>query len=85
MDKLVIKQKEDAKGKAMTGANTLVTLNGKPLRGCTGIKFEVQAASVAKVTIEMIAEVDIEGEFVVGSITKINKEDLEGQDERKES
>lgn len=85
MDKLSIKQKEEAKGKAMTGANTQVTLNGKPLRGCTGIKFEVQAASVAKVTIEMIAEVDIEGEFTIGQITKTHKEDLEDQDERKES
>lgn len=85
MNKLTIKQKEESKGKVMTGANTEVLLNGKPLPGLTGIKFEVKAASIAKVTLEMIAEVDIQGDFVIGQFQKVFKKDLEEKDERKES
>lgn len=60
--KLRIKNKPDREGKLSTGATMEVTLDGQPLRGVSFFKFEVKAAGVAKVMIEMFAEVDVEVE-----------------------
>lgn len=40
--------------KMLTGSNTILLMDGVPVKGCCSFKFEVQAAEVAKVTIEMI-------------------------------
>ena len=47
-----------------TGANTLVFLDGKPLVGATSVKFEVAARGVGKVTIELLASVEIDETIV---------------------
>jgi hypothetical protein len=56
--KLSIKNKQP--GTLSTGANTLIELDGKPLRGVTFLKLECKPANVVKVTMEMYAEVEAE-------------------------
>jgi hypothetical protein len=43
-----------------TGANTEVTLDGKPLTNISFLKIEIRARKVAKVMMEMYVEVDAE-------------------------
>lgn len=43
-----------------TGANTQVTLDGKPLNNLSFLKIEIGARKVAKVMMEMYVEVDVE-------------------------
>lgn len=74
MDKILIKQKDDANG-VMVGANTEVFLNGERIKGATGVKFEVKAKEIAKVTIEMVGKVEIEGNFLLGSYEPVKVED----------
>lgn len=45
---------------ATSGANVRVLLDGEPLRSCHKLTFEVQAGKVARVVLEMLAEVEIE-------------------------
>ena len=45
-------------GSVSTGANTIVELDGKVIGGCTFLKIELKPQKVAKVTIEMLAEID---------------------------
>lgn len=85
MDKITIKKRSDSKVGAMTGANTEVYLNGEKLKSCTGVKFEVKAASIAKIELEFVGEVELEGDFVVGQIERKTKKDLEMENESKES
>lgn len=66
--KITVRKKEGAEG-PMTGANTEILLDGKPLKMATGLKFEVSATSVAKVTIELLADVEIEGEVESVQVT----------------
>ena len=76
--KIEVRQKPDS-GTVMTGANTELLLDGKPIKMVQGFKFEVQAGGVAKVTLEMIAEVGLAAEL--GELTQVyvNKEDLDGK------
>ena len=74
MDKILIKQKDGAKG-CMVGANTEVFLNGEKIKGATAVKFEVKAKEIAKVTIEMTGKVEVEGNFILGSYEPIKNED----------
>lgn len=60
--KIEIRQKEDSGG-AMTGANTEILMDGKPLKGVMGIKFQVTAGGVAKVNLDMIANVAVIGQI----------------------
>jgi len=53
---LVIQPRRGAAG-ISTGANTLVTLDGKPLGGCYEITYECNAKEVARVTLKMYAQV----------------------------
>lgn len=67
--KIEIRQKEGSEDQIMTGANTQILLDGKPLKGVTGVKFEVNARGVAKVTLEMYANVK-----VIGNIEDLTQE-----------
>lgn len=57
LPKLVIKQKNP---EAMfTGANTIVELDGKELKGITFLKIEVKGGRVGKVLLELVANVEM--------------------------
>lgn len=60
---LLIRQKAEEPGakRYMHGAVTEVLLDGKPLRGVSKLLFEVAAKQVAKVHLEVYADVEIEG------------------------
>lgn len=62
MSKLVIRNCPGSEGQLSKGANMEVLLDGKPIKGATFVKFEVKAAKLAKVVIELYAEVEIEAE-----------------------
>lgn len=56
---------EPGKGvRPMTGAVTQVILDGLPLRGVSRLTFEVGAKEIAKVYLEMYADVQVMGEGV---------------------
>lgn len=60
VQKITIRNRPGAEGKITSGGNTQVLLDGVPIRGATFVKFEVHAAKLAKVTVEMFAEVEME-------------------------
>lgn len=63
MHKITIRKREGVpSNRILTGATTDILLDGQPLKGCTGFKFEVEARGIAKVTISMFADVDIDTE-----------------------
>lgn len=45
-------------GNVSTGPNTVIELDGKPLSGVTFLKIELKPAKIAKVTIEMMVEME---------------------------
>lgn len=48
-------------GGVMTGANTTIKMDGKALTGVTSVSFKVNAVGVAKIQIEFIGQVEIDG------------------------
>ena len=50
-------------GMSQKGATTKVFLDDKSLTGVTFLKFEVKAGGMAKVTIEMLVDAEIESEL----------------------
>lgn len=58
--KLQVRNKPGTEGHISKGAITEVLLDGKPLKGVSFFKFEVKAGGVAKVMLEMYADVDVE-------------------------
>lgn len=58
--KVQIKNRKHAEDKISVGANMEVLIDGQPLRGVTFFKFEVKAKGIAKVMLEMYAEVEID-------------------------
>lgn len=60
--KIQVRNRPGAEGKITTGANTEVLLDGKKLNGCRFVKIEVDARKVAKVMLELYAEVEVEVE-----------------------
>ncbi len=62
MHRLEVRQKEQPGNpkRLMTGAGTEVLLDGLPLKGVAGLTFEVAAKGVAKVFLEMYADVSID-------------------------
>lgn len=63
MHQIQVRRKPQADGGSttvQTGANTEVYMDGKLLRGVSFFKFEVKAAGVGKVYMEMFADVDID-------------------------
>lgn len=60
LHKITVRNRPGSEDRTTTGANTQVLLDGVPLKGASFFKFEVKAAKVAKVTIEMYAIVDLD-------------------------
>lgn len=59
--KITIRPKEGVpEGTPMTGANTQVLIDGEPFKGLTALAFDVETGSIARVTVQMFAQVDIE-------------------------
>lgn len=58
--KIEVRNRAGGEGKLTTGANTEILLDGKPLQGITFFKFEAKPSKIAKVCIEMVAEVGID-------------------------
>lgn len=58
LSRIEVRQRPDS-GMVMTGANTEVLLDGKPIPGITFFKLEVKAGGVAKIMMEMVATVDV--------------------------
>jgi len=63
LHRIQVRNKAAGSGKVMTGASTEVLLDGVPFRGVTFLKFEVKAKGVAKVLVEMFADVEIDAEL----------------------
>lgn len=66
---LEIKQREDSKNKLMVGANTVILIDGKPLRGAQAVKFEVNARGIAKATVTLVGRFNITGRSRIVKIT----------------
>lgn len=47
----------------MTGADTMILMDGKPLKGCCAFMFEVEADGVAKVTMELVGTFSMTAEI----------------------
>lgn len=60
--KIQVKRKPGSEGTVQTGATTLLYLDGKLLGGAKSFKFEVDCRSVAKATIELYADVEIDAD-----------------------
>lgn len=58
MPKLTVRNRKP--GTISVGANTEVLVNDKPIPGISFLKIEIKAKKVAKVTMEMYADVDLE-------------------------
>jgi hypothetical protein len=78
LHKIHIRPKPGTEGNIMTGQNTEVLFDGKPLIGPISIKFEVSSRSVAKVRIEMVVEVEIEGN-VARELTPAQKAEVNAE------
>jgi hypothetical protein len=59
--KVTVRNKPGAEGRLTVGANTEVLLDGVRVRGVNFIKIEIGAKKLAKVTIELYAEVEVDG------------------------
>jgi hypothetical protein len=64
---LEIEQRKGAKG-VMVGANTVLKIDGKPVKGATGVTFEVNAKGVAKATVTLIGRFKIKGRPLVRTV-----------------
>lgn len=69
LPKVTIRQREGATGNVMTGASTEVLINGKryPI---TKLSFDVESKSIAKLKLEMLANVEIEGKVLTEAVLK---------------
>jgi hypothetical protein len=76
LHKLQIKNKQNAEGQISKGANMEVLIDGQPLKGVTFIKFEVKACKVAKVMIEMLADVRVDANLPLSVETIKNTKDM---------
>ena len=61
MDHIKIKQKTGSKGQAMTGQNCEIYINGQRLTSAINVQFGCDAKGHAKVKLEMLGNIDIEG------------------------
>lgn len=76
VDKIIVRQTKEsaAAGKVMGGTNTEVLLNGKVLHGARAINFDVDAKSLATITIELFGDIQIEGNFKTKEVEGERKE-----------
>lgn len=58
--KILVRNKNP--GTISTGANTIIELDGKPLKLCKFFKYEVKPGGLAKVTLEFYADVEVQAE-----------------------
>lgn len=56
LNKLVVRNKNP--GSVSVGANTEVLLNGQPVEGLTDLKIHIAAGDVARVTFELVTDLD---------------------------
>lgn len=68
--KIQVRNRKGAEGKLSVGANMEVLLDGKPLGSANFFKFEVHSRKIAKVTIELYAEVEIDANLPL-TLTKV--------------
>lgn len=61
------------KGRYLTGANADLRINGRKLKGVTSFNLHVNARGVAKITLEMIGDVRVLGEFAPAQVLKVHK------------
>ena len=63
-ERTVVSAADQAK-RAPTGANTIVLLDGQPLKGVRKVVFEAEAGGINKITLEMygFAEINVLGEL----------------------
>jgi len=66
--RITVRQRKGAEG-IMTGANTELLIDGKPLPLVHSFKFSVNARGVAKATIEMFGRVEIDG--ILGQLEQV--------------
>lgn len=64
--KIQIRNRKGAEDRISSGANMEVILDGHRLGGASFVKFEVSAKKVAKVLIELYAEVEVEANILLG-------------------
>ncbi len=58
-------------GQVMTGANCLVLMDGKPVKGLKSIKLEIVTQEVAKLTMEVFGQFMVKGEIGTPLIEKV--------------
>lgn len=61
--KISVRPKPGHEGEITRGTNTLVYLDDQLLKGARFIKFEVDSRKVAKVTIELYAQIELEDAY----------------------
>ena len=49
-------------GSVSSGTNTILELDGKHIKGATSVKFEASVNKLSKVTIELLADVEIDAD-----------------------
>jgi hypothetical protein len=64
---LEISQRKGARG-VMVGANTVLKLDGKPVRGAQKVSFEVDAKGIAKAIITIVGRFKVTGRPLVKQI-----------------
>lgn len=65
VNKIQVRNRPGAEGKITVGANTEILLNGERVRGANFIKIEIGAKKVARVMIELYAEVEVDSNFLL--------------------
>lgn len=64
--------KEDVKNSVMVGANTEIWMDGVKLDNITAFKLEIPARGIAKITLEMVGQVSVIGNFCDVNLQKAN-------------
>jgi len=60
VSKITIRNRPGTEGELTRGSNTQLLLDGKPINSAHFVKFEIKSTKLAKVTIELYAEVEVE-------------------------
>ena len=58
-------------GNVMTGATTMVRMDGIPVKLCKSIKFEANAKGLALVTMELYADVKVQSDRVATRVIPV--------------
>ncbi len=52
---------EGLEDEILTGVNCQIFMDGKSIQGCTRLTFEIEGSGPAKLTMEMVGEIEIQG------------------------